>query len=167
MVYEEKTVIPNKDFDSIINYFDEKAEKKVNIKEVIYNYHTEGDLRLIRTKDYSKLSFKTNNKHNVVYISKKYEKELIEMFFNIGIAIDFKRFRNRHIYLYNNLHITIDKNIKTGNILRVKFNYETEEEKEKLIEFKKNIYEELNIEKYTYQYVCVPWHDLCPPSAQR
>ena len=147
MVYEEKTVIPNEQFDNIISYFDEISEKQETINEVIYNYHTEGDLRLIRTKEYAKLSFKTNNKHNVVYISKKYEKELNEMFFNIGIAIDFKRFRNRHKYLYNNLYITIDKNIKTGNILRVKFNYKNEEEKEKLIELKNKLYEEANIEK--------------------
>ena len=147
MEQEVRTIVKAEDFDRIISYFEAKASKKDLENQIIYDYHTEGDFRLVRTKNYVELNFRTNNKNNIVYIGKKYEKDLIDMFKNIGISIEFKRFRSRYKYIYEDLYITIDKNIKTGNILRAKFNYETEEEKETKLEKIDNLLGQLQIEK--------------------
>ena len=147
MVYELRTVVKEEKFDQLINYFDGNSTKKAIENQVIYNYHTEGDFRLIRSKEYVQLDFKSNTSNNVVYVDKKYEKDLINIFKNIGTAIDFKRFRNRYKYIYENFYITIDKNIKTGNILRIKFNYNNEEEKSKLLDQINNLFTELQIEQ--------------------
>ena len=92
---EIRTVISDEKLKSLVTYFDSKASKKEESNEVIYNYHTENDFRLKRTKDYVLLDCKTNKEENKVYISKKYEHDLINLFKNIGNYIEFKRFRNR------------------------------------------------------------------------
>ena len=95
MKYEVRTVIKEENMEKIINFFEQNASKKDIENQIIYNYHTEGDFRLIRTKNYAELNLRMNDNDNVVYVAKKYEKDLINMFKNIGISVDFKRFRNR------------------------------------------------------------------------
>lgn len=167
MIQEIRTVVKEADLEKVINYFDKSANKKDYEKQVIYNYHTEGDLRLIRTNSYVKLSFKDNNDNDVVYISKKYEKDLLNMFKNIGISIEFKRFRERYKYIYNNIYITLDKGVKIGNILRFKFKYKNEEEKNRVLSIIKEIMDNLNIEETSvskfeelYGKYRTSWNDL-------
>ena len=147
VIHEVRTVVKEDDLKKVIDFLDKSADKKDFEKQVIYNYHTEGDLRLIRSKDYDKLSFKDNNNNDVVYISKKYENDLINMFRNIGISIEFKRFRERYKYIYKNIYITLDNGVKIGNILRFKFKYNTDLEKLNGIELIKGILNDLNIEE--------------------
>lgn len=165
--YEVKTVVKEENMEDILYYFDMKSSKKDFERQVIYNYHTEGEFRLIRSNNYSKLNFRDNDSDDNVYISKKYEKDLIDMFKNIGISVDFKRFRERYKYIYDVFYITIDKNIKTGNILRVKFNYTSESDKEVKLNKIKNLFNELeieetNLEKFEeiYGKYRTSWNDL-------
>lgn len=120
MICEKKVIIPAKQIENVLEYFDKNASLKKEEKQIIFNYHTEGDLRLIVTNEYSKLDYQDNQNKNEVYISKKYSEELIKMFSNIGISVDFKRYRTRYRYKYNDFYITIDHNYKTGNIIRFK-----------------------------------------------
>lgn len=120
MICEKKVIIPAKQIEDVLEYFDKNASLKKEEKQIIFNYHTEGDLRLIVTNEYSKLDYQDNQNKNEVYISKKYSEELIKMFSNIGISVDFKRYRTRYRYKYNGFYITIDHNYKTGNIIRFK-----------------------------------------------
>ena len=147
MKYETRTVVKEEKFENVINFFEQNASKKELENQIIYNYHTEGDFRLIRTKNYVELSHRSTNKENTVYIGKKYEKDLIDMFRNIGISVDFKRFRNRYKYIYEDFYITVDKNIKTGNILRVSFKYNEEEDKQNKLTKINDLYKTLNIEE--------------------
>lgn len=150
MVYEKRTFIPKDKIGELITFFDNNASKKVIEKQVIYDYHTEGDFRLIKTKDYLKIDFKPVSvieKENSVFIMKKYEEDLTEIFRKIGLFIDLKRFRIRHKYIYNNMYVTVDDNIKTGNIFRIKFHYETEEEKTRKIDEINNIFNTLSVEE--------------------
>ena len=147
MVYEKRTVISKEKLDELVNYFDNKAAVSATEKQVIYNYHTEEDLRLIRTNKYVKLDLKSyNGENNKVYITKSQEKDLIEMLFKIGINVDFKRFRIRHQYMYDNYYISIDENIKTGNIFRVKVTYEEDDKLKEVKENVKNLLLSLDIE---------------------
>ena len=164
---EIRTVISDDKLRSLVTYFDSKASKKEQVNEVIYNYHTENDFRLIRTKDYVLLDCKTNKEENTIYVSKKYEKDLIKLFQNIGTSIEFKRFRNRYKYLYEGLYITIDKNIKTGNILRVKFDYKDEEELNQKTNQVNDLFKFLDIEETSldrfseiYAKYRTSWDDL-------
>jgi adenylate cyclase class IV len=120
MICEKKIIIPEKQIESVLKYFDKNASLKKEERQIIINYHTEGDLRLIVTNEYSKLDYQDNQNKNEVYITKKYSEELIKMFSNIGISIDFKRYRTRFRYKYKDFYITIDHNYKTGNIIRFK-----------------------------------------------
>lgn len=145
MVYEKRTVISNEKLSELINYFDNNSSVSATEKQVIYNYHTEDDFRLIRTNKYVKLDLKSRLGDNEVYITKNQEKDLIEMFMKIGISVDFKRFRIRHQYKYSDYYVSIDENIKTGNIFRIKKNYE-DEELNQIKEDVKNILINLGIE---------------------
>lgn len=150
MLYELKTVLPSKRTDEIINYLNENSTKSHHESQVIYDYHTEGNFRLLRDKDYVLLDFRPNSsieKENSVYIAKKYEQDLIQIFTKIGLFLDYKRFRTRDRYIYNDLFITIDKYVKTGNILRVKFHYNNEEEKTIKENNLKEFFEILKIEE--------------------
>ena len=167
MEYEVRTVIKEDNIESVIKYFESNSLKKDYEKQVIYNYHTEGDLRLIRTKNYDKLSFKDNNNNDIVYISKKYDNDLINMFKHIGISIEFKRFRERYKYIYNNFYITLDKGVKIGNILRIKFKYNNDLEKKEYINEIKKIMNSLNVLETTidrfeelYGKYRTSWNDL-------
>ena len=140
MRIDKRTYI-NKDVtEKMINYFDEQSIDQKKERQVIYTYHTETDFRLIRTKNYVKLDLKTNDIHkeNRVYIHKNYEADIIHILTQIGMYVAVKRYRIRHMYHYNNFYITIDENMKYGNVFRISFDYKTEEEKEKnLIQIKK------------------------------
>ena len=167
MIHEVRTVIKSDDLDKVIEFFEKNSDKKDFEKQVIYNYHTEGDLRLIRSGEYAKLSYKDNQFSDVVYISKKYEKDLINMFMHIGMNVDFKRFRERYKYIYKNFYITLDRGVKIGNILRFKFNYKTDQEKEQSLNAIKEIMNSLNIEETSiskfeelYGKYRTSWNDL-------
>ena len=167
MIHEVRTVVKEDDIKKVIEFFDKESSKKDFEKQVIYNYHTEGDLRLIRSKDYDKLSYKDNNNNDIVYISKKYDKELINMFKHIGISVNFKRFRERYKYIYKDFYITLDNGVKIGNILRFKFKYNTEEEKTNRLNEIKEIMSNLNIEETSiskfeelYGKYRTSWNDL-------
>lgn len=150
MVYEKRTFIPKDKIEELITFFDNNASKKEKEKQVIYDYHTEGDFRLIKTRDYVKIDFKPSSaieKENSVFITKKYEEDLIEIFRKIGLFIDLKRFRVRHKYIYKNMYVTVDDNVKTGNVFRIKFHYETEEEKIQKQEEINHIFNTLSIEQ--------------------
>ena len=167
MVGEVKTTFPNEKLEEILAYFDKVADNKEKENQIIYNYHTEGELRLIKTKELLKLDFKDNQDTNKVLIAKKFEKDLDSIFSNIGLSIEFKRYRKRHKYLYKDLYITIDNNLKTGNILRIKYRYNSDTDKEKNLEMIKNLYEELGIKETTldkfnemYSKYRTGWADL-------
>lgn len=119
MKINKRTYVSKEQTDKIIKYFDEVADKKKEEKQIIYNYHTENDFRLIRTNEYVTLDLKSNEGEDIVYIHKKYEKNIINILTHIGSYIAVKRFRTRHIYSYDNLYITIDENLKYGNVFRI------------------------------------------------
>jgi len=153
MTFEKRTVISNDKLNELINYFESNALKKDIEKQVIYDFHSDHDFRLIRTKKYVKLDLKTSkvtDSDNTVYITKQYEKDLIEMLAKIGVRVEFKRFRTRYKYIYNNFFITIDENYKTGNIFRVKVSFETEEELEKRQVEINDLLTKLNIEETSF-----------------
>ena len=58
MIHELRTIISNDKIDEVLNYFNNNSSKKEEENQVIYNYHTEGDLRLIRTNEYLKLNLR-------------------------------------------------------------------------------------------------------------
>lgn len=150
MVYEKRTFIPKDKITELLDFFDHNSSKKEIEKQIIYNYHTEGDFRLIKTKNYLKIDFKPVSaieKENSVFIAKKYEEDLTEIFTKIGLSIELKRFRVRYKYMYHNIYVTIDDNVKTGNIFRMKFHYETENEKNKKLEEINHIFNILSIEE--------------------
>lgn len=164
---EVRTFIPDERTEEVIAYFDNNSSKKELEKQIIYNYHTEGELRLIRTNNYIQLDFKSNQENNKVYIGKKYEKDLINLFRNIGISVEFKRFRERYKYMVDDIYFTVDKNVKTGNILRAKINYQTEEEKQIKLEKVHKILNEINLEESTFAHFeemygkyRTSWYDL-------
>lgn len=119
MKINKRTYVSKEQTDKMIKYFDEVADKKKEEKQIIYNYHTENDFRLIRTNEYVTLDLKSNDGEDIVYIHKKYEKNIINILTHIGSYVAVKRFRTRHIYSYDNLYITIDENLKYGNVFRV------------------------------------------------
>lgn len=167
MIYEKRTVIPAKKIEEILEYFDKNCTKKRKEKQIIYNYHTEGQLRIIKTNNYSKLDYQDNKNKNEIFITKQYSDELINLFNNIGIAIEFKRYRTRYKYIYNGFYITIDHNYKTGNVMRLKKEYNLNEEKDKLDSIYKEILEilsleETNLDKFNeiYGKYRTSWTDL-------
>lgn len=121
--YEKRTYIDKETTEKLIPYFDDVAVKHKEERQVIYTYHAEADFRLIRTKDYVKLDLKDSddNTENRVYINKLYEKDMMNILTRIGTYVAVKRYRVRHMYRYNKFYITLDENIKYGNVLRVSF----------------------------------------------
>ena len=145
MIYEERTFITEQQIMQLLDYFEKNASQKREEKQVIYDYHTEGNFRLIKTKNYVKIDFKPNSaieKENQVYITKQYENDLTNIFTKIGLSIDLKRFR-------------------------IKFHYETELEKATKLEELSRIFQELSIEKTDiskfeelYAKYRMDWYDL-------
>ena len=119
MKINKRTYVSKEQTNKIITYFNEVADKKKEEKQIIYNYHSEDDFRLIRTNEYVTLDLKSNDGEDIVYIHKKYEKSMINILTHIGSYVAVKRFRTRHIYNYDNLYITIDENVKYGNVFRI------------------------------------------------
>lgn len=148
MKLEKRTFIEKEKYEEIISFLDQNAEKRLVEKQVIDTYHSENDFRMIRTNEYLKLDLKVNmnNEENIVYISKKYENDLIRMFFNLGISIDLKRYRIRHKYLYKGFYITVDDNIKFGRIFRVSAIYKEEKELKQVEQNILNLFSSLKIE---------------------
>lgn len=170
MVYEERTFINDQQTSKLLEYFEINSNQKREEKQIIYDYHTEGNFRLVKTSNYVKIDFKPNSaieKENQVLITKQYENDLIEIFQKIGLDISLKRFRIRHQYIYHNLFISIDDNVKTGNVFRVKFHYKDEFEKEAKLEELNKIFNNLSIEKTDiskfqdlYAKYRMDWYDL-------
>lgn len=169
MKLEKRTFIEEEKYEEIISFLDENAEKKLVERQIIDTYHSENDFRMIRTKEYVKLDLKTNvnNEENVVYISKKYEKDLIRMFFNLRMSIDLKRYRIRNKYLYDGFYITVDNNLKFGRIFRVSMIYKEETEKKAAEEKVMKLFDSLGIvdmgiEKFNdlYRKYRMDWSDL-------
>ena len=136
---EKRTFVEDSDKERIIQFLEENSVKKETEKQAIYFYHTETDFRIIRTKNYIKMNLKPDNldeSEKIVFISPKYDSDIFGIFYNLGTAIEFKRYRIRHKYIYQNLYVTIDENIKFGNVLRVRT------EKEENID---KFYETINI----------------------
>jgi len=140
MKINKRTYVSKEQTDKIIKYFNEVADKKKEEKQIIYNYHSEDDFRLIRTNEYVTLDLKSNDGEDIVYIHKKYEKNMINILTHIGSYVAVKRFRTRHMYNYDNLYITIDENIKYGNVFRICCE---EKDKEKI----KKLYDYFEIEE--------------------
>lgn len=142
MKVNRRTYINKEQTDKLIKYFDEMAVSKKEERQVIYTYHSEADFRLIKTKDYITLDLKSNNDEDVVFIHKKYEKSMINILTHIGSYVAVKRFRTRHMYRYDNMYITIDENLKYGNVFRICYNSDNQ------VSDKINkIYEYFNIEE--------------------
>lgn len=148
MRMDKRTYI-NKDItEKMITYFDSQASDKKVERQVIYTYHTENDFRLIRTNNAIKLDLKENDssKESRVYIHKLYEPDMIRILNQIGLYVAVKRFRIRHMYHYHDFYITIDENLKYGNVLRIRFDYEKDSEKEDKINEIEAIYQKFNVE---------------------
>lgn len=143
MRMDKRTYISKEVTQNIIDYFNEEASDKKVEKQVIYTYHTESDFRLIRTKNYVKLDLKDNDttKESRVFVHKNYEKDMIQILTQIGVYVAVKRYRIRHMYHYKNFYITVDENLKYGNVLRISFDYNEEYEKEELLNKIKKLYE--------------------------
>lgn len=139
MKINKRTYINKEQTDKLIKYFDETANSKKEERQVIYTYHSEADFRLIKTNEYVTLDLKNNNDEDVVFIHKKYEKSMINILTHIGSYVAVKRFRTRHMYNYKNLYITIDENLKYGNVFRICYNDNQD------FEQIKEIYEKFNI----------------------
>lgn len=136
---EKRTFIEDNFKEKILQFLDAKSLKKEIEKQIIYFYHVEADFRIIKTKDYIKMNLKSdhvNELEKTVFISPKYTQDVIDIFYNLGTAIEFKRYRIRHKYIYKNMYITFDENLKFGNVLRIRSNN---------IEDISALFEELNI----------------------
>lgn len=169
MRIDKRTYISEEVTQKIIEYFDNDSTDKKVERQVIYNYHTESDFRLIRTKNNVKLDLKENDtsKESRVFIHKNYEKDIIRILNQIGVYVAVKRYRIRHMYHYNEFYITVDDNKKYGNVLRISFDYENDEQKEKMLKNIQKIYEYFNIEansmetfKELYSKYRTSWADL-------
>lgn len=170
MVYEKRTFIKEEEKQKLIEYFDSHCSQKAIEKQVIYNYHTEGDFRLIKTKDYMKIDFKPSSaleKENTVFINPKYQQDLTEIYRKIGLDIEMKRFRIRYKYIYQGLYVSVDENVKTGNIFRIKFHYDKEQDlsiKKQMIKdiFNQFEIEETDLSKFQdlYAKYRMDWYDL-------
>lgn len=148
MKIEKRTFVDKDKFNELVKYFDDNSNKKETERQIIYFYHTEKDFRIIRTKNYIKMDLKPDNindKEQTVYVANKYDQSLIDMFYNLGISVDFKRYRIRHKYLYKNYYITLDENIKFGNVLRITININ--EDSQTIDKMIQDLYDELNIKK--------------------
>ncbi|MDD3453443.1 MAG: hypothetical protein PHN42_04165 [Bacilli bacterium] len=147
MRLEKRTFVNQEKLIELISFFDQNCSKKEVEKQIIYFYHTEREFRIIRTNKYIKMNLKAENINEIdddIFIAPKYDITLINMFNKLGIKIDLKRYRIRHKYIYNNLYITLDENIKFGNVLRIRIQDDkTTSELEKIIF---DLYEKLNIE---------------------
>lgn len=142
MVVDKRTYIDKETTDKMISHFDKCSVKKKVERQIIDTYHAEADFRVIRTKEYVKLDLKNISHENRVYINKLYEKDMINILKEIGLYVAVKRYRIRHMYHYKDFYITIDENLKYGNVLRISFDSEDEE---KHIEEINNIYSLFNI----------------------
>lgn len=169
MRIDKRTYISEEVTQKIIEYFDNDSTDKKVERQVIYTYHTESDFRLIRTKNHVKLDLKENDtsKESRVFIHKNYEKDMLQILTQIGVYVAVKRYRIRHMYHYNEFYITVDNNIKYGNVLRISFDYENEEQKEKMLNNIQKIYDYFNIEansmetfKELYSKYRTSWADL-------
>lgn len=169
MKIEKRTFIEEDKYDELVSFLDENSEKSLLERQVIDTYHAENDFRMIRTKDYLKLDLKMNLKdeENTVFVHKKYEDQLIRMFFNLGMSINLRRYRIRHKYLYHGFYITLDNNIKFGRIFRVSALYKEESEKEETENKVLELFEKLGIvdigmEKFAdlYRKYRMDWADL-------
>ena len=169
MRIDKRTYINEEVTQKIIEYFDNDSTDKKVERQVIYTYHTESDFRLIRTKNHVKLDLKENDtsKESRVFIHKNYEKDMLQILTQIGVYVAVKRYRIRHMYHYNEFYITVDDNIKYGNVLRISFDYENEEQKEKMLNNIQKIYDYFNIEansmetfKELYSKYRTSWADL-------
>lgn len=148
MRVDKRTYI-NKDItEKMITYLDAQSSDQKVERQVIYTYHTENDFRLIRTNQAIKLDLKENDSslESRVYIHKLYEQDMIHILNQIGLYVAVKRFRIRHMYHYHNFYITIDKNLKYGNVLRISFDYQEEIEKNKMLNEIEEIYQKFDIE---------------------
>ena len=92
---------------------------------------------------------------------------MLQILTQIGVYVAVKRYRIRHMYHYNEFYITVDDNIKYGNVLRISFDYENEEQKEKMLNNIQKIYDYFNIEansmetfKELYSKYRTSWADL-------
>lgn len=169
MRIDKRTYISEEVTQKIIEYFDNDSTDKKVEKQVIYTYHTESDFRLIRTKNHVKLDLKENDtsKESRVFIHKNYEKDMLQILTQIGMYVAVKRYRIRHMYHYNEFYITVDNNIKYGNVLRISFDYENDEQKEKMLNNIQKIYDYFKIEannmetfKELYSKYRTSWADL-------
>ena len=161
MKINKRTYINKEQTDKLIKYFDETANSKKEERQVIYTYHSEADFRLIKTNEYVTLDLKNNNDEDVVFIHKKYEKSMINILTHIGSYVAVKRFRTRHMYKYKNLYITIDENLKYGNVFRICYNDNQDSEQIKEIYEKFNIIES-SMDKFEelYSKYRNSWADL-------
>lgn len=148
MRVDKRTYASKEVTEKMIEYFNTNSIDKKVERQVIYIYHTESDFRLIRTKNHVKLDLKENDvtKESRVFIHKDYEKDMIRILTQIGMYVAVKRYRIRHMYHYNNFYITIDENLKYGNVFRISFDYEKEEQKEEMLNNIQKIYEYFGIE---------------------
>lgn len=166
MLVEKRTFVSNDDFDGILEHLQKIALKQDKEKQVIYTYHTEGNFRLIRTKEYIKLDLKSHDKsEDIVYVSKKYEGNLINMFFKLGMDIELKRYRTRYKFIVDDFYITLDYNVKSGNVLKIKIDKELEEKEleEKVNSFLESMnIHEMSLEKATELFTLyrTNWSDL-------
>lgn len=168
MKIEKRTFVNSDKYDDLVNFFDKNSKKTELEKQIIYFYNSDNDFRIIKTKKYIKMDLKPDNieeDKKVVFIAKEYEQNLIDIFFNLGMSIKFKRYRIRHKYIYNDLYITLDKNIKFGNVLRISPTLPVE--KEELNYLVQNLYNELEIEESSmetfhelYAKYRLEWADL-------
>ena len=145
MVLEKRTFVNEKQTEEILEYLTKNSIKKDIENQAIYTYHTGGDFRLIKTNKYVKLDLKKDNDEQTVFVSNEYQSNLETMFFKLGMDIEVKRYRTRHRFLINNFYVTLDENVKYGNVLRIKLEEETSKEElnKKITDF----FKELGIEK--------------------
>lgn len=170
MKIEKRTFILESKYKELLLYFNQESEKSEIENQIIYNYHTEGDFKIIRTNKYIKMELvenNINNKNNEVMISPKYDNQLLEMFLKLGISVTLKRYRIRNKFIYKNFFITLDDNIKYGFVLRIRCYYNNEAEKQIKLEAIKDLLEgfsiiENKLEEFNERYAKyrTSWYEL-------
>jgi len=147
---EIRSFVSKEKYEQLLEFFDKEGEFCYEDDQVSHYFDTEEDLRIMESKQYSKLWLKKGKMHDEkreeieVRMDKKDFQKLRKIFLGIGLNVEIMWFRKRKAFKWQGINVMVDYTKGYGYILELE-KICPPEEKEKNLELLKQKLAELNI----------------------
>lgn len=166
---EKRTFISKEKYEELARFFKEKADHYNSKKQIITQYRTDTDFRIVEEKNGIFFRLYANHLDReklIITLDKKERDSIMKMFRALGMTIDVKWYRRRIEFSYQDYQVTLDKTFRYGFVISVSKLVQEEDIAEEMRQLD-SLFEQFRIpmtspEQFNsqYHYYNLNWYDF-------